>query len=355
MKKNLLVLCGGQSSEHPVSVMSAKNIIKNTDTSLYNVFIVGISYSGCWYLLDNLDEISEISDEPHHNKKRVSLIKSIAQAQLFEIDGDKFYNIDIAFPVMHGNVGEDGAIQGLLRSYNIAFVGSDVIGSSICMDKDIAKRLLLQAGIQVPKFMVFKKSDPISYRAVIDYLGDIIFVKPCNCGSSMGISKASSEKEFLKALELAFSYDEKIMIEEGMAGLELECAVLENQEFYVSSVGSVKSCENLYSYDAKYFDDQKSKIMIPANISVEISKKVKAIALEVFKILACSGMARVDFFLSTDDKIYVNEVNTIPGFTNMSMYPKLLLHDGYAYKEIINNLLESAQKKFHSYQQKKFK
>lgn len=248
------------------------------------------------------------------------------------------------FPIIHGTLGEDGALQGLLKILELPFVGSDVLSSAICMDKDITKRLLQAAGIAVAPFLTVQAYNPNEYnfQEVQDILGLPLFIKPANQGSSVGVSKVENEQEFLIALDEAFKYDNKVLIEKSIKGREIECAVLGNYAPQASVCGEVIVKTDFYSYDAKYIDNQSSEVVIPAIISEQASQKIREISIKAFKVLGCLGLARVDFFLTEYDEIILNEVNTLPGFTNNSMYPKLWEASGIGYAELITKLIELA-------------
>jgi D-alanine-D-alanine ligase len=255
--------------------------------------------------------------------------------------------IDVVFPVMHGTFGEDGTIQGLFKIFNVPFVGPNVLGSAICMDKDVAKRLLRDAGIPTAKFLVFREDQKkeISFEKIKKELGFPFFVKPANLGSSIGISKVKNENDFSLAIKEAFLYDSKIIIEENISGKEIECSVLGNENPLVSVLGEIIPAHEFYSYDAKYLDANGAKMAIPAKIPLPVAKKIQALAKKTFQTLCCEGMGRVDFFLTKDNQIFVNEINTIPGFTSISMYPKLWEKTGIPYSQLIDTLIDLAIKR----------
>ena len=252
--------------------------------------------------------------------------------------------IDIAFPIVHGTNGEDGTLQGLLKTMKIPFVGPGVIGSALCIDKDVAKRLMNEAHIPNAAFLSYQKSErnQITFEKVVNSLGLPMYIKPPNLGSSVGISKVNSKREFDKAVDHAFLFDQKIIIEKNIKGREIECAVLGNNNPKASLVGEVVTINenhDFYSYEAKYIDANGSKTVIPADLSEDLQNQIQTIALKTYKILCCQGMARVDVFVTPDNKIIVNEVNTLPGFTDISMYPKLWEASGIDYNELISKLL----------------
>jgi D-alanine-D-alanine ligase len=252
--------------------------------------------------------------------------------------------IDVVFPVLHGPFGEDGTVQGLFKLANIPFVGAGVLGSAIGMDKDVMKRLLRDAKIPIAKFLVFERPDQntISFTKVRKALGLPVFVKPANLGSSVGISKVNKKNQFADAVRLAFRYDNKIIIEEGIDGREIECSVLGNEKPVASLPGEIVVQHDFYSYHAKYLDDQGARLEIPARLPKNIVKKIQQTAVQAYRVLCCEGMARVDFFLRPNGQVLVNEINTIPGFTKISMYPKMWDASGLSYSRLIDRLITLA-------------
>jgi D-alanine-D-alanine ligase len=322
MQKKIRVglIFGGKSAEHEVSLRSAKNVVEALDKTKYEPVLIKIDKSGRWpenFLPGNLFENS---------------------------------NIDVAFPILHGPFGEDGTMQGLLKLANIPFVGAGVLGSAIGMDKDVMKRLLRDAGISVAKFLTFRRQDTLDYNDITSELGLPLFVKPANMGSSVGVSKVHNEAEFNDAVKEAFKYDNKILIEENILGREIECSVLGNESPIVSVPGEIIPRHEFYSYEAKYIDENGAGLEIPAKLSDEETDKIKSIALKTFKVLECEGFGRVDCFLTKEGKVYVNEINTIPGFTSISMYPKLWEASGIFYSELIDKLIQLAIDRFQKEQ-----
>lgn len=305
MKKiKIGVLYGGRSAEHEVSVKSARNIIDALDKKKYLVTEILIPKNG-------------------------------------KFDIESLRKQDIIFPVLHGTYGEDGTMQGLLKILDLPFVGVSVLGSALGMDKEIAKRLMNEKGILNAKFITIYGEDKISYEKASKILGKTIFVKPANAGSSVGVSKVTNKKDWENALREAFLYDTKILAEEAILGRELECAVLGNENPIASTVGEiVLTTDDFYSYDAKYISENKARVDIPAkNLNKKDIKRIQDIAKQVFKILACEGLARVDVFLTKEGKIYVNEINTMPGFTDISMYPKLFEYSGIQKSKLLDMLV----------------
>lgn len=316
MKKiKIGVLYGGRSAEHEVSIKSATNIINALDKKKYIVTPILIPKNG-------------------------------------KFDIESLRKQDLIFPVLHGTFGEDGTMQGLLKILDLPFVGPSVLGSALGMDKEVAKRLLNQKGILNAKFITLYKGDKFSYEKATKYLGKTIFVKPANAGSSVGVSRVTNKKEWNDALEEAFLYDTKVLAEEAIIGRELECAVLGNEKPIASTVGEIVLTSNdFYSYDAKYISETKARVDIPAlGLNKKDIKRIQDIAIEVFKTLSCEGLSRVDVFLTKDGKIYVNEINTMPGFTDISMYPKLFEYSGIKKEKLLDMLIEFA---FSRYQREK--
>ncbi|TSC65901.1 MAG: D-alanine-D-alanine ligase [Candidatus Berkelbacteria bacterium Gr01-1014_85] len=345
MKKIIVgIIFGGKSAEHEVSLRSAKNVIEAIDTDKYEPVLIGIDKNGKWFLTDSSEfpfsnEACNITLVPQSNGKIVNLDNPVSDL-----------SIDVVFPILHGPYGEDGTMQGLLKLANVPFVGAGVLGSAIGMDKDVMKRLLRDAGIPIGKFLTFKEQDMPNYEEIVKNLGLPFFVKPANMGSSVGVSKVSEKKDFDKAIQVAFKYDRKILIEENIIGREIECSVLGNDHPIASIPGEIISGHDYYSYEAKYIDEHGAILEIPAKLSDELVNKVQALAIKTFKTLSCEGLGRVDFFLNEDGDVLVNEINTIPGFTSVSMYPKLWEASGVSYTELIDRLIQLALERFEQEQ-----
>lgn len=331
-KIKLGIIYGGMSTEHEVSVTSAKSIISNLNNKKYEMQEIYITKKGEWL-----------------NKEEKPIENIFTYLKSF----------DVIFPVLHGLYGEDGTIQGLLEMLKIPYVGVRVLGSAIGMDKAYAKIILKKANIPQARYAyIRKKKDQYVYiledfeelelplkdicRKINEEIDFPMFVKPSNSGSSVGINKAHNIEELEKYIEYAGRFDTKILVEENINGRELECAVLGNEKPSASCVGEVLSACEFYSYDAKYNNVQ-SKTQIPADISEEISNKIRELAVKAYKSLDCKGLSRVDFFLERETgKIYINEINTMPGFTSISMYPKLWEHSGLKYGELLDELIKLA-------------
>ena len=348
-KKRIGILFGGKSAEHEISLLSAKNIIEALDPERYELLLIGIDKQGKWHL-NNASEYLLNAQNPkliklNHSKRELSFVPGRTQGQLIETDkSEVLENLDAVFPVLHGPWGEDGTIQGLLRLANIPFVGCSILSSAVCMDKDFSKRLFEQAGIPICKHVVLKSTDKdkMGFEQLVEKLGLPMFLKPANMGSSVGISKVNSKESFEKGLEEAFLYDHKVVIEESIVGRELEVAVLGNNEVSASVVGEILPQKDFYSYTAKYVDSDGALLKIPADLDKVTADKIRDLAIKSFKTMECQGLARCDFFLTKEGDLFLNEINTLPGFTKISMYPKLWEAAGLPYTQLINKLLELA-------------
>ena len=328
MKKKLRValLFGGKSAEHEISVISARNIFDAMDKTKYDVVAIGIDKQGRWHL----DEGARLLLGKEQSKVEFKDARNVAAVMpgdtatpMVRRTGPGFGAVDVVFPVLHGPFGEDGTVQGLLKLANIPFVGAGVLGSAVGMDKDVMKRLLHDAKIPIADFVMFERPEQaaISFAKVKKDLGLPLFVKPANLGSS------------------AFRYDNKIIIEEAIRGREIECSVLGNEKPIASLPGEIVVQHDFYSYDAKYLDDQGARLEIPARLPQKVVKEIQQTAVRAYRALCCEGMARVDFFLRPDGKVLVNEINTIPGFTKISMYPKMWEATGLSYSRLIDRLI----------------
>ncbi len=350
-KIRLGILFGGKSAEHEVSLISAKNVIEALDKEKYDVFLIGIDKSGEWRLRDGYDYLMH-ADNPklvalHEAKESVALVPKNHRKELVSYSGNQLQEsllLDVIFPVLHGTYGEDGTVQGLLKLANIPFVGASVLGSAIGMDKDVMKRLLRDAKIPTARFLTVHAYDKnqFTFEHIVEQIGLPFFVKPANSGSSVGIAKVKTKSEFFAALEDAFLYDRKILIEEFIAGREIECSVLGNEHPMVSLPGELIPQHEFYSYEAKYIDEEGAIFQIPVELPPETLEKLQAMAIAAYRTLCCEGMARVDFFLKENGDVILNEINTIPGFTKISMYPKLWMASGLPYPELLDRLITLA-------------
>jgi len=352
------ILFGGRSAEHEVSLQSAKNVADAIDTTKYEVALIGIDKSGKWLLPDQSRYLINASDPKliklnRENEASVALVPQGGGDLTDLTAGGIQSSVDIVFPILHGPFGEDGTVQGLLKLAGVPFVGAGVLGSAVGMDKDVMKRLLRDAGIPTARFLVFRHHDVLDFDAIADDLGLPFFVKPANLGSSVGVHKVTDELSFGKAVEDAFGYDTKILIEEFIDGRELECSVLGNLDPVASAVGEIIPTHEFYSYDAKYIDEQGAALEIPADVPDAVSDEIRALAIRAFNTLECEGMARVDCFLKKDGTVLLNEINTIPGFTKISMYPQLWQASGVSYAELIDRLIQLGIERFEREQKLK--
>jgi D-alanine-D-alanine ligase len=341
------VLFGGKSAEHEVSLQSARNIIDAIDKDKYEVVPIGIDKSGQWFLNEAEKLLPEANTEgliAQDEDARVTLMPEGRGEIVGHSVPGGMGAVDVVFPVLHGPMGEDGTVQGLLRLADVPYVGPNVLGSAVGMDKDVTKRLLRDAGIPNAAWRTvhrFEAAD-VGLDGVVAELGLPLFVKPANMGSSVGVSKAHDLGELGPALEEAFRYDNKVLIEAFVEGREIEISVLGNEDPIASLPGEVLPQHEFYSYEAKYLDENGAVLQIPANLGDEVVKQVQDLAIRTFQVLCCEGMARADFFLQADGVLLVNEINTIPGFTRISMYPKLWEASGISYTELIDRLLQLA-------------
>ncbi|KFC08473.1 D-alanine--D-alanine ligase [Trabulsiella guamensis ATCC 49490] len=343
------IVFGGKSAEHEVSLQSAKNIVEAIDKTKFDVTLLGIDKQGQWHINDASNYLLNAQDPAHIALRpsdiTLAQIPGKAVQQLINADnGQPLPAIDVIFPIVHGTLGEDGSLQGMLRMANLPYVGSDVLGSAACMDKDVTKRLLRDAGLAIAPFITLTRAnrDRIPFADVEAQLGLPLFVKPANQGSSVGVSKVTSEAQYHQAVALAFEFDHKVVVEQGIKGREIECAVLGNDFPQASTCGEIVLNSEFYAYDTKYIDDNGAKVVIPAAIDPEVNDKIRDIAVRAYQTLGCSGMARVDVFLTADNDVIINEINTLPGFTNISMYPKLWQANGLDYTSLITRLIELA-------------
>ncbi len=326
-KLKIGVLFGGKSAEHEVSLRSAENIFNALDKNKYDVVLMGIDKIGRWILgnssLKLLDKTNpKLYKLNSANSDSVALVPQ-GNGMISNLSNTNVKtSVDVIFPVLHGPFGEDGSMQGLLKLAGVPYVGAGVLGSAVGMDKDVMKRLLRESGIPIGKYLAVRSVKEISFSEAKKRLGMPVFIKPANLGSSVGISKVKNENEWETALKNAFQYDSKIVVEEFIKGREIECSILGNENPVASIPGEVIVNDEFYSYEAKYIDENGATIQIPAKLPIEIIEKIKDLSVKTFKVLNCEGLGRVDSFLTENGDILVNEINTIPGFTSISMYPK---------------------------------
>ena len=346
-KIKLGVIFGGMSTENEVSVASATSILNNLDREKYEIYPIYIGKNGIWYEYEEMGEKREFGQSVKQDKKIPDVMQYLK-------------NLDVLFPVLHGLYGEDGTIQGLFELLKVPYVGCKVLASSVGMDKVYTKIVFEKAGLEQAKYVYVRKyKDNYIYVdsqfnekvMSLDEVAEIVqqklrypmFIKPSNSGSSVGINKVKNKEELEKNIEFAAQFDNKILIEEGIVGQEVECAVLGNEEVIASYVGEIRAADEFYSYDAKYKNEE-SKTDIPADLPEEVAEKIRKQAIKAFKAIDGKGLSRVDFFVEKDTKkVYINEINTLPGFTNISMYPKLFEASGISYKELLSKLIDLAR------------
>ena len=347
------VIFGGVSSEHNVSKVSGSSVISNLNKEKYDILPIYIDEKGNWYTYEkdiNEIKILDIDSNIENDIKPLTNIETTLKS------------LDVVFPVLHGLGGEDGSIQGLFELFHIPYVGCGILASSVGMDKVYTKIVFEKAGIKQAKYEYIRSfkgkyiyvdkqfnEEILSIDEVVNKITNNLqypmFIKPSNSGSSVGINKANNIEELKSAIEYAAKFDKKILIEQGLVGKEVECAVLGNEEVEASCIGEIKPAEDFYTFDAKY-KNQESKVLIPAELPVEMSEKIRKLAIKAFKAIDGKGLSRVDFFANVEtNEIYINEINTLPGFTTISMYPKLFEQVGIPYAELLDKLIKLALEK----------
>lgn len=379
------VLFGGRSAEHEISLVSARNVIAGLDPAKYEVVPIGIDRDGRWLTAGQASELLIDSPDPAHalpvlnaasgqelalspGRSDTALRPAIGKSGALDSpagansqDAARALAVDVIFPVLHGTYGEDGSVQGLLKLLGVPYVGPDPLGSTVGMDKDVMKRLLRDAGIPNARFRVYSRrtahqafgdSSETSQKSaggsssetqsIVDELGLPLYVKPANMGSSVGISRVQRAEDLAAAVHEALKYDNKVLIEENIVGREIECAVLGNEEPEASVPGEIVPKDGFYSYEAKYLDEKGAALEIPAKLTPDEIQRVQALSIRTYETLCLEGMSRVDMFLLNSGEIYINEVNTIPGFTGISMYPKLWEESGRPLAQLLDRLIELA-------------
>jgi len=352
-RRRVAVLFGGRSAEHEISCISARSVIDALEDVDVDVVAIGITREGTWRILPGPPALpAESGRMPQVGGEeggRIDLAEGGAR-ELVHADGRR-EPIDVVFPVLHGPMGEDGAIQGLLELAGLPYVGANVLGSAIGMDKAVQKVLFAAAGLPVVPYEVVREpewvDDPEGVVARVEALGFPVFTKPASLGSSVGISKVHDAGELASGFEEAFRYGRKAIVERGLVPVrEVECAVLGNDDPVASVVGEIAPRgHEFYDYEAKYLDADGAELLIPAPLPAAIAERIQRFAVAAFRVAECAGMARVDFFLRGDDELWLNEINTLPGFTSISMYPKLWAASGLAYPDLITRLVDLAQER----------
>lgn len=332
MRPQILLLFGGESSEHEVSIAGAHNVFAALDEHRYDVSLCYITREGKWLLVDSIDDLN--SDRE---------LMPVLGEQKF-VTNEAEITPDVLLPILHGYHGEDGDVQGLARLMHIPCVGPSLVGAAITLDKDVTKRLLRDAGIPVIDWLTWRTADPRPmYDNVVAKLGEPLFVKPANAGSSVGVSKVTNEHEYVEALDLAAKHDHLVLIEKGPKVREIETAVLGNHHPEVTEPGEILPGQEFYSYEDKYDAGSTAQVRIPAEIDSETSEAIRHYAIKAYMATRGWGMARIDFFIDESGQIYLNEINSIPGFTNISMYPKLWRQAGLSYPELLDRLIALAR------------
>lgn len=348
-KTKVAILFGGRSAEHQISLLSAQNIFNALNHENYDPVLIGIDQDGQWYYYGDTFQLAHPSDP-----KLIQLIRKDTPVLLSPVCDDHrlihsttlevLDKIDVIFPIVHGTYGEDGSIQGLAKLANLPCVGPSQLASAMGMDKDIMKRLLRDEGIAVADWYTLRRwnMDEYSYDKVSEKLGNTLFIKPANMGSSVGISKIDNAEQYQQAIDLAFMYDDKVLVEALIVGREIECAVLGNDDPIVSIPGEVIPRDGFYSYENKYIDEKGAGLEIPAHLTDVQKELIMSTAKSVYQRLECEGLTRVDVFLTPEDEVMINEINTLPGFTKISMYPTLMAASGIDNVELIHRLLQLA-------------
>jgi len=340
-KKKIAILYGGRSVEHGVSINSARNIFQFIDKKLFRPICIGITEKGQWYITKG------VSSKIKEGEKIWLQLNAVNP--VFKTKKETF-EVDIVFPVLHGTDGEDGSIQGLLKAIDIPMIGTGVLGSSMSMNKLVAKKLLQQSGLPVAEYLSFRYEDRkgISFEKIEKVLGLPFMVKSASLGSSVGVSKVKSKADFKNAIQEGFKYDDCILIEKYIQGREIECAILGNDPAKASLPGEIIISKNyeFYTFDAKYVDGEAVEIKVPAKLEKKHSDKIRALSLAAYRALCCEDFARVDLFLTKQGAVFINEINTIPGFTNSSMFPMMWKERGISFQKLITELAQLATTRY---------
>lgn len=355
-KYHVTLICGGSSVEHEVSLRSAQYLLGTLSPERYVPSVIVVTHDGRWLLLHDVARFLREGDQYSFSEGGYDAVMPAIgdkSATWRSLDGLKQWVSDIVFPIIHGTSGEDGALQGLLHWLDVPFVGADILSSALCMDKLMMKALFQSHHIPIAQWIGYDVSDKehIDTRLIVESLGLPLFVKPADLGSSVGISKVNTEADILPAIREAFRFSRRIILEQAIVGRELEISVIGNREPKASAVGEIKPRLEFYSYSAKYEDPMGAELLVPADLSEVHQKTIQALALTVYRLLNCEGLARVDFFLSQAGEVLVNEINTLPGFTAISMYPKLWQCSGLDSCEMMDIFIASARERFHEKKQ----
>ncbi len=350
-KSNVTVICGGPSVEHEVSVRSARFICRSLNKERYDIQVIIISHEGHWYRLPDVQHfIDNDLDKAMVAECATRVLPAIGcdDASWVSLDGQQKWLSNIVIPIMHGTLGEDGSLQGILRWLQLPFVGSDVLGSAICMDKGINKALLAAEGVPVAKWLLYRHEEfaAIDANEVVSELGLPLFVKPADSGSSVGITKVHQLAELLPAIHHAAKFSRFVLVEEAIDGREIEVAVLGNYNPLVTMPGEICPTHEFYDYDAKYNDPNGARLEVPAELPQFVIDELQATASRAYHLLQVEGLARVDFFVTKDNQIVLNEINTLPGFTSISMYPKMCEHQGIEASDMVDRFIAGAMARY---------
>lgn len=340
-KKTIGLLFGGDGSEHKISVRSAKNLSRLLNKEKYNLLYIGIDHKKRWFLCSDLDDYCETVDTIK-DKKEVCI--RFGSRELQVVPTGEAVTFDLFIPMIHGKQGEDGQLQGILEMIDVPYIGCGILSSAICIDKDMTKRILKEAGVPVVDSITVKDGAVFPFRGAVERLGLPLFIKPSNEGSSVGITKVFDEKDYWKGLKQAFSFDRKVLIEKRIEGREIECAVWEEGVVNASVLGEIMNTGGFYDFEKKYLKSD-AKPTVPARIETKKGDRIRKMAKEVFETLACEGFARVDFFLTKSGDLYVNEVNTIPGFTDRSLFPEMIKKSGHDLGAMFDKMIEEKMSK----------
>lgn len=328
---------GGLSSEHDISIRSARNV-RRALGDRHRVTPIYISRDGAWHVAPD----GEITDQTTAMRPLLAAPMQGTCTMIAGGDAMDALDLDVVFPILHGQNGEDGRVQGFLHTLGLPFVGPDALASAVCMDKDVAKRLLAAEGLPVTPSRTLRPRDRLVYADAVEALGSPLFVKPANSGSSVGVTKVERETDWEPALAHAFEYDRKVLVETAISGREIECAVLGNEQPEASHPGEIVSTAQFYTYDAKYEDPDASRMEVPADLPPDAAEAIRQLAVRACVALGCEGMARVDVFYTSDGEVLINEINTIPGFTDKSMYPVMWAHSGLDNEALVDRLVQLA-------------
>lgn len=336
------LLFGGRSAEHEVSLRSARNIAAALDKNKYQITLIGISKEGSWYHLPEMDQGAALTDATCASRYAVlSFTIENGHGKIQNTKTRETLPVDIAFPILHGTYGEDGCVQGFLKMLNIPFVGCGVLSSAAGMDKDVMKKIFTHSGVPNSPYVLLRPWAHPTFKELADELGLPFFIKPANAGSSVGVHKIKTEEDFNTKIKDSFAYDSKVLAEKFIPGREIEISVLGlSHTPKVSEPGEVKVLHDFYSYEAKYLDENGAEIIIPALLPEATTNQLKALAAKAYTAIDASGFARIDFFVKENGEIYLNEINTLPGFTNISMYPKMWEATGLKYSDLISRIIE---------------